>query len=96
MNEQLKTRPDPAGRRDPPMPETALPGFAGSVRVRLPVFALVAVGTAEGSPNSSTISLLIAGRGPLRPACGHIGPQARQSLTLAQATGFFGGVKVKI
>ncbi len=46
MSEQLRTRPDFQGRRDPQMPETALPtGFTGSMRVRLPVFALVAVGT---------------------------------------------------
>ena len=45
MSEALQT-PDPPGRRDPTVAGTALPiGFSGSMRVRLPVFALVAVGT---------------------------------------------------
>ncbi len=45
MSESLQT-PDPPGRRGPTTAGTALPiGFSGSMRVRLPVFALVAVGT---------------------------------------------------
>ena len=45
MSETLQT-PDPPGRRGPTAAGTALPiGFSGSMRVRLPVFALVAVGT---------------------------------------------------
>jgi PAS domain S-box-containing protein len=46
MSDQRKTVTDPPGRRDPSMPGSALPiGFSGSMRVRLPVFALVAIGT---------------------------------------------------
>jgi PAS domain S-box-containing protein len=45
VSEALQT-PDPPGRRGPTGAGTALPiGFSGSMRVRLPVFALVAVGT---------------------------------------------------
>jgi PAS domain S-box-containing protein len=43
---QFESQPDADGRRDQQMPGSALPiGFSGSMRVRLPVFALVAVGT---------------------------------------------------
>ncbi len=46
MIEPASTRNDPQGRRDQLMPGNALPiGFSGSMRVRLPVFALVAIGT---------------------------------------------------
>jgi PAS domain S-box-containing protein len=47
VNEQpLQTRIAAPGRRDDQLPGTALPiGFSGSMRMRLPVFALVAVGT---------------------------------------------------
>ena len=46
MTETLQSRTDPPGRREPTMAGNALPiGFSGSMRVRLPVFALVAVGT---------------------------------------------------
>ena len=45
MSEGPRTRTTQPGRRDLQMPGTALPiGFSGSMRVRLPVFALVAVG----------------------------------------------------
>ncbi len=45
MSKALQT-PDPAGRREPTTAASSLPiGFSGSMRVRLPVFALVAVGT---------------------------------------------------
>ena len=46
VSEGPRTRTTETGRRDLQMPGTALPiGFSGSMRVRLPVFALVAVGT---------------------------------------------------
>ena len=46
MTESIQTRIDPPGRRAQQMPGNALPiGFSGSMRVRLPVFALVAIGT---------------------------------------------------
>ncbi len=46
MSDQTTTRTGTAGRRDLQMPGTALPiGFSGSLRVRLPVIALVAIGT---------------------------------------------------
>jgi len=46
VSETLKSRSDPSGRREPTMAGNTLPiGFSGSMRVRLPVFALVAVGT---------------------------------------------------
>ncbi len=46
MSETPSTGTTQSGRRDLQMPGTALPiGFSGSMRVRLPVFALVAVGT---------------------------------------------------
>ena len=44
MNEPLRTPPDLPGRSDPQTPETAPPGIT-AMRVRLPVFALVIVGT---------------------------------------------------
>jgi PAS domain S-box-containing protein len=45
VSETFQT-PDPPGRREAGSAGTALPiGFSGSMRVRLPVFALVAVGT---------------------------------------------------
>ena len=44
MNEPLRTLTDPLGRSDSQTPETAPPGFT-AMRVRLPVFALVVVGT---------------------------------------------------
>ena len=44
MSEPLRAQPDPLGRSDPQTPETAPPGFT-AMRVRLPVFALVVVGT---------------------------------------------------
>ncbi len=46
MTETFQYPPETDGRREPQMPGSALPiGFSGSMRVRLPVFALVAVGT---------------------------------------------------
>ena len=46
VNRSAPTRTDSLGRRDRQMPGNALPiGFSGSMRVRLPVFALVAIGT---------------------------------------------------
>ena len=46
MSQSFSSEPDADGRRDPQMHGSALPiGFSGSLRVRLPVFALVAVGT---------------------------------------------------
>ena len=46
MSESFKSQPDAERRRDPQLPGSTLPiGFSGSMRVRLPVFALVAVGT---------------------------------------------------
>ncbi len=46
MSEPLQSAPDADGRREPQLPGPALPiGFSGSMRVRLPVFALVAIGT---------------------------------------------------
>ncbi len=46
MSPKRKTQTDSRGRREQQMPGNALPiGFSGSMRVRLPVFALVAVGT---------------------------------------------------
>ena len=46
MSETFQSPLDAEERREPQMPGSALPiGFSGSMRVRLPVFALVAVGT---------------------------------------------------
>jgi PAS domain S-box-containing protein len=46
VSQTFQSPPDAEGRREPEMPGSALPiGFSGSMRVRLPVFALVAVGT---------------------------------------------------
>ena len=46
MSESSPPRPDAARRRDAQLPSSSLPiGFSGSNRVRLPVFALVAIGT---------------------------------------------------
>ena len=46
MNGSAQTRTDSSGRRNQQMPGNALPiGFSGSMHVRLPVFALVAIGT---------------------------------------------------
>ncbi len=46
MNEPLKPQADSDRRRDPQLPGSTLPiGFSRSMRVRLPVFALVAIGT---------------------------------------------------
>ncbi len=46
MNESLQPQADAERRRDPQLPGSTLPiGFSGSMRVRLPVFALVAIGT---------------------------------------------------
>ena len=46
MNESLQPPNDAERRRDPQLPGSTLPiGFTGSMRVRLPVFALVAIGT---------------------------------------------------
>ena len=46
MSESFQSQPDAERRRDPQLPGSTLPiGFSGSMRVRLPVFALVAVGT---------------------------------------------------
>ncbi len=46
MSEPNQSAPDADGRREPHLPGPALPiGFSGSIRVRLPVFALVAIGT---------------------------------------------------
>ncbi len=46
MSETLPSRTDASGRRAPAVAGNTLPiGFSGSMRVRLPVFALVAVGT---------------------------------------------------
>ncbi len=46
MSESSKPQPDAGRRRDPQLPGSTLPiGFSGSMRVRLPVFALVAIGT---------------------------------------------------
>jgi len=46
VNESAQSQPDADRRRDPQLPGSTLPiGFSGSMRVRLPVFALVAVGT---------------------------------------------------
>jgi PAS domain S-box-containing protein len=44
VNEPPQTRPDPPGRSQPQTPESALPGFT-AMRLRLPIFALVVVGT---------------------------------------------------
>ncbi len=46
MTESVQNRPELPGRREPTLGGSALPiGFSGSMRVRLPVFALVAIGT---------------------------------------------------
>jgi PAS domain S-box-containing protein len=46
VSESSKSQPDAERRRDPQLPGSTLPiGFSGSMRVRLPVFALVAIGT---------------------------------------------------
>ncbi len=46
MTESAKNSPGAQGRRDPQLSESAVPfGFSGSMKVRLPVFALVVVGT---------------------------------------------------
>ena len=46
MSESSQPQTDADRRRDPQLPGSTLPiGFSGSMRVRLPVFALVAIGT---------------------------------------------------
>ncbi len=46
MSESFQPQTDADRRRDPQLPGSTLPiGFSGSMRVRLPVFALVAIGT---------------------------------------------------
>ena len=46
MSESSQLQSDADRRRDPQLPGSTLPiGFSGSMRVRLPVFALVAIGT---------------------------------------------------
>jgi PAS domain S-box-containing protein len=46
VSEAAKPQRDAEQRRDPQLPGSTLPiGFSGSMRVRLPVFALVAIGT---------------------------------------------------
>ncbi len=46
MSESSQFQTDADRRRDPQLPGSTLPiGFSGSMRVRLPVFALVAIGT---------------------------------------------------
>ena len=46
MNEPLKPQAEAERRRDPQQPGSTLPvGFSRSMRVRLPIFALVAIGT---------------------------------------------------